>query len=129
MVRSSEEFGLLKLMTVYRNSEKVLAQAIGAANGITILYYHHSVPYNYLGKLRASNVLSSLHPYLTSTPQELPLKHLKSPRSLKDFLESSDKAIILFEFCGWTTTLLSELKKNVTEDNLWQGELICRFLL
>uniref|UniRef100_A0A1J3FY63 UPF0301 protein n=1 Tax=Noccaea caerulescens TaxID=107243 RepID=A0A1J3FY63_NOCCA len=121
LVRSSEEFGLLKLMTVYRNSEKVLAQAIGAANGITIVYYHHTVPYNYLGKLRASNVLSSLHPYLTSTPQELPLKHLKSPRSLKDFLESSDKAIILFEFCGWTTTLLSELKKNVTEYNLWQG--------
>ncbi|CAA7036520.1 unnamed protein product [Microthlaspi erraticum] len=121
MVQISDEFGLLKLMTVYRNSEKTLAQAIGAANGITILYYHHTVPYNYNGKLRASNVLSSIHPYLTSTPQELPLKHLKSPRSLKDFLESSDKALILFEFCGWTTTLLSELRKNVTEDNLWQG--------
>ncbi|XP_019096883.1 PREDICTED: uncharacterized protein LOC104765847 isoform X2 [Camelina sativa] len=121
LVQSSEEFGLLKLMVVYRNSEKVLAQAIGAANGITVLYYHNSVPYNYLGKLRASNILSSIRPYLTSTPQELPLKHLKSPESLKDFLESSDKALLLFEFCGWTTTLLSELKKNVTEDNLWQG--------
>lgn len=124
LVQSSEEFGLLKLMVVYRNSEKILAQAIGAANGITILYYHNSVPYNYFGKLRASNILSSIHPYLTSTPEELPLKHLKSPKNLKDFLESSDKALILFEFCGWTTTLLSELKKNVTED-LWQGELIC----
>ncbi|XP_020886415.1 uncharacterized protein LOC9319270 isoform X3 [Arabidopsis lyrata subsp. lyrata] len=121
MVQSREEFGLLKLTVVYRNSEKVLAQAIGAANGITILYYHNSVPYNYLGKLRGSNILSSIHPYLTSTPEELPLKHLKSPKSLKDFLESSDKALLLFEFCGWTTTLLSELKKNVTEDNLWQG--------
>ncbi|EFH59462.1 hypothetical protein ARALYDRAFT_479495 [Arabidopsis lyrata subsp. lyrata] len=120
MVQSREEFGLLKLTVVYRNSEKVLAQAIGAANGITILYYHNSVPYNYLGKLRGSNILSSIHPYLTSTPEELPLKHLKSPKSLKDFLESSDKALLLFEFCGWTTTLLSELKKNVTEDNLWQ---------
>ncbi|XP_010466140.1 PREDICTED: uncharacterized protein LOC104746376 isoform X3 [Camelina sativa] len=122
LVQSSEESGLLKLMVVYRNSEKVLAQAIGvAANGITVLYYHNSVPYNYLGKLRASNILASIRPYLTSTPQELPLKHLKSPESLKDFLESSDKALLLFEFCGWTTTLLSELKKNVTEDNLWQG--------
>jgi hypothetical protein len=123
MVQRREEFGLLKLMVVYRNSEKVLAQAIGAAvNGITILYYHNSVPYNYLGKLRASNILSSIHPYLTSTPEELPLKHLKSPKSLKDFLQSSDKALLLFEFCGWTTTLMSELKKNVTQDNLWQGE-------
>ncbi|VYS57953.1 unnamed protein product [Arabidopsis thaliana] len=121
MVQRREEFGLLKLMVVYRNSEKVLAQAIGAAvNGITILYYHNSVPYNYLGKLRASNILSSIHPYLTSTPEELPLKHLKSPKSLKDFLQSSDKALLLFEFCGWTTTLMSELKKNVTQDNLWQ---------
>ncbi|KAG7577907.1 hypothetical protein ISN45_Aa03g021400 [Arabidopsis thaliana x Arabidopsis arenosa] len=122
MVQSRDEFGLLKLMVVYRNSEKVLAQAIGSAtNGITILYYHNSVPYNYQGKLRGSNILSSIHPYLTSTPEELPLKHLKSPKSLKDFLQSSDKALLLFEFCGWTTTLLSELKKNVTEDNLWQG--------
>ncbi|XP_023641579.1 uncharacterized protein LOC17891250 isoform X2 [Capsella rubella] len=121
LVQSSEDFGLLKLMVIYKNSEKVLAQAIGAANGITILYYHNSVPYNYLGKLRASNILSSIRPYLTSTPEELPLKHLKSPKSLKDFLESSDKALILFEFCGWTTRLLSELKKNVTEENLWQG--------
>ncbi|VVA98258.1 unnamed protein product [Arabis nemorensis] len=125
LAQSSEEFGLLKFMFVHRNSEKNLAQAIGAAanNGVTVLYYHHSVPYNYLGKLRASNILSSIHPYLTSTPEELPLKHLKSPETLKDFLESSDKAILLFEFCGWTATLLPELKKNVTEDSLWQGNL------
>lgn len=123
LVQSSDEYGSLKLMVVYRNSEKALAQAIGAANEITILYYHHAVPYNYRGKLRASNILSSVRPYLTSPPEELPLKHLKSQESLKDFLESSDKALILFEFCGWTSTLLSELKRNVTEDNLWHGEL------
>ncbi|XP_013706794.2 uncharacterized protein LOC106410746 isoform X7 [Brassica napus] len=121
LVHTSDEYGSLKLMVVYRNSEKVLAQAIGATNEITILYYHHSVPYNYRGKLRALNILSSLRPYLASPPEELPLKHLKSPESLKDFLESSDKALILFEFCGWTSTLLSELKRNVTEDNLWHG--------
>ncbi|XP_018492604.1 uncharacterized protein LOC108862844 isoform X4 [Raphanus sativus] len=121
LVQSSDEYGSLKLMVVYRNSEKALAQAIGAANEITILYYHHAVPYNYRGKLRASNILSSVRPYLTSPPEELPLKHLKSQESLKDFLESSDKALILFEFCGWTSTLLSELKRNVTEDNLWHG--------
>ncbi|KAH0926862.1 hypothetical protein HID58_019118 [Brassica napus] len=121
LVHTSDEYGSLKLMVVYRNSEKVLAQAIGASNEITILYYHHSVPYNYRGKLRALNILSSLRPYLASPPEELPLKHLKSPESLKDFLESSDKALILFEFCGWTSTLLSELKRNVTEDNLWHG--------
>ncbi|KAL0707149.1 hypothetical protein Bca4012_073575 [Brassica carinata] len=123
LVQSDSEYDSLKLMVVYRNSEKVLAQAIGAANEITILYYHHAVPYHYRGKLRASNILSSLHPYLTSPPQELPLRHLKSPESLKAFLESSDKTLILFEFCGWTSTLLSELKRNVTEDNLWHGEL------
>ncbi|KAG2271330.1 hypothetical protein Bca52824_065885 [Brassica carinata] len=121
LVQSDSEYDSLKLMVVYRNSEKVLAQAIGAANEITILYYHHAVPYHYRGKLRASNILSSLHPYLTSPPQELPLRHLKSPESLKAFLESSDKTLILFEFCGWTSTLLSELKRNVTEDNLWHG--------
>ncbi|KAF3609977.1 hypothetical protein DY000_02049790 [Brassica cretica] len=122
LVHTSEEYGSLKLMVVYRNSEKVLAQAIGASNEITILYYHHAVPHHYRGKLRASNILSSLHPYLTSPPQELPLRHLKSPESLKAFLESSDKTLILFEFCGWTSTLLSELKRNVTEDNnLWHG--------
>ncbi|KFK39305.1 hypothetical protein AALP_AA3G227100 [Arabis alpina] len=123
LAQSSEELSLLKFMVVYRNSEKNLAQAIGAANGISVLYYHHSVPYNYLGKLRASNILSSLHPYLTSTPEQLPLVHLKSPKRVKDFLESSDKALLLFDFCGWTATLLPELKTNVTDDNLWQGNL------
>ncbi|KAJ0264506.1 Uncharacterized protein HA466_0028500 [Hirschfeldia incana] len=121
LVQSDSEYGSLKLMVVYRNSEKVLAQAIGAANEITILYYHHAVPYSYRGKLRASNILSSLRPYLASPPEELPLRHLTSPEGLKDFLESSDKALILFEFCGWTSTLMSELKRNVTEDNLWHG--------
>ncbi|CAN8269003.1 unnamed protein product [Cochlearia groenlandica] len=128
---SDEEFGLLKLMVVYRNSEKVIAQAIGgggAANGITVMYYHHSVPYNYLGKLRATNILSSVRPYLTFATEELPLRHLKSPESLKDLVETSDKALLLFDFCGWTGTLMSEFKNNVTGYNLWQAFVISNFL-
>ena len=47
-----EEFSSLKLMIMYRNIEKMLAEAIGAmADEIMVLYYHHSVSYKYGGRL------------------------------------------------------------------------------
>lgn len=106
-------------MIVYRNTDKLLAGAIGAdGEGVTIVYYHHSVAYKYRGKLHARNILYSVNPYLSVSPDELPLKELNSPEELKDFTESTDKALILFEFCGWTRKLLAKGKNNGTDNGI-----------
>lgn len=112
-----EEFSSLKLMFMYRNWETMLADAVGATEEITILYYHHSISYKYRGRYRAQNILSSVYPYTSIVPEDLPLKSLKSPEDLRMFLSSTDKALLLFEFCGWTPKLLAKEKKNGTESD------------
>lgn len=102
---------------MYRNTEKMLANAIGAMDDeITVLYYHHSVSYKYRGMLRAQTILHSIHSHISALPEELPLKSLSTPVELKAFLDSTDKALLLLEFCGWTPKLLTKGKNNVTEN-------------
>ncbi|KAK4798402.1 hypothetical protein SAY86_030728 [Trapa natans] len=109
------EFSSLKLMFMYRNIDKVLADAIGARDDITILYFHHSNSFKYHGRLRAQNILSSVHPYLLVPPGDVPLKLLNTPQELQSFLDSTDKAFLLLDFCGWTLQLQHKEKKNATK--------------
>lgn len=121
MVAERQEFGSMKLMFVYRSTEKTLANAIGAGDGISVFYYHHSVAYRYRGKLRAQNVLHSILQYLAVSPEELPLKRIESQDDLKLFLESKDRVLLLGEFCGWTPSLMAKVKSNGSEDDLGIG--------
>uniref|UniRef100_A0A7N1A3C0 Thioredoxin domain-containing protein n=1 Tax=Kalanchoe fedtschenkoi TaxID=63787 RepID=A0A7N1A3C0_KALFE len=98
----------LKLMRLYRNKEKMLADTLGARDGISIIYYHNSVAYNYRGRLRAVNIVKSIASMVSLEPAELPLKSLDTREELTDFLESTDKAVLLLEFCGWTSRLLNK---------------------
>ncbi|KAK4360191.1 hypothetical protein RND71_019143 [Anisodus tanguticus] len=108
-------FGSLKLMVLYRSSERMLADAVGADEGITIFYYHHSHSYKYQGRLRVQNILSSVHYVMSLLPEQLPFKILKTPEDLEIFLGSTDKALILSEFCGWTQKLLAKGGNNSSE--------------
>lgn len=119
--RQQEEFRSLKLMFMFRNMEKTLADAIIAAASpneeeeITILFYLHSVSYKYRGPFRALNILSSLLPYISNSNSsfnqpQLPL--LNTPDHLNSFLASTDKALLLLEFCGWTPKLLANHNIN-----------------
>ncbi|KAM3705711.1 hypothetical protein ACJW31_03G100200 [Castanea mollissima] len=120
--RQQEEFSSLKLMFMFRNMEKMLADAIITAAApneedeeLTILFYLHSVSYKYRGPFRALNILSSLVPYISnsnsnSNQPQLPL--LNTPDHLNSFLTSTDKALLLLEFCGWTPKLLANHNIN-----------------
>ncbi|XVF66975.1 hypothetical protein PTKIN_Ptkin10aG0082900 [Pterospermum kingtungense] len=120
----SKDFDSLKLKVFHRNTEKMLADSIDASDGITVFYYDHSVSYKYQGKLRARNILNSVYPYvLSASPEELPLKRLNSQEALKVFLESTDKALILTEFCGWAPKLLAQVKNNGTGNDLTPKEM------
>lgn len=112
-----EEFGPLKLRYIHRNTEKMLADSVGAtADEITLVYFHYSISYKYRGRLRAKNILSSLYHYIVLAPEEVPLKSLKNSEELRTFLDSTDKALILVDFCGWTPKLLAKGKENRTEN-------------
>ncbi|XP_058182709.1 uncharacterized protein LOC131300750 isoform X1 [Rhododendron vialii] len=112
VANKQEKFGNLTLMLLYRNTEKMLADAIGATEGVTILCYHHSLPYKYQGRLRAQNILHSAHFLMLRAPEQLPLESLETPEDLKIFLQSTDKALLLVEFCGWASSLLGKGKNN-----------------
>ncbi|CAA2963383.1 Hypothetical predicted protein [Olea europaea subsp. europaea] len=112
---NQDMFANLKLMVLHRNTERMLADALGATDRITILYYHNSFSYKYSGKLRVQNILSSVDYVMSLPPDELPLKSLTTPEELGDFLDSTDKAVFLLEFCGWTPRLLTK-GKNSTQN-------------
>lgn len=111
-----QKFGTLKLMFVYRNNDKLLAEALGATEGIKLLYYHQSLSYKYQGPLRVQNILSSVYHLMSLSPEDIPIKSLTTPEDLKSFIESTDKALLLMEFCGWTSRLLTKAKNSVTDN-------------
>ncbi|XP_073055778.1 uncharacterized protein [Primulina eburnea] len=115
VAREHLRFNTLKLMVLYRNTERILADSLGASHGITIIYHHDAFPYKYRGRLRVQSILSSVHYVMTLSPEELPLKSLTSPEGLNDFLESTDKAVLLLEFCGWIPRLLA--KSNIKAES------------
>ncbi|KAL0336640.1 UNVERIFIED_CONTAM: hypothetical protein Sradi_4875900 [Sesamum radiatum] len=121
MVASDEvRFGTLKLMVLYRNVERMLADSLGVADGITIFYYHNTLSYKYWGRLRGQNILSSVHYVMSLSPDELPLKSLTTPEELSDFLHSTDKVVVVTDFCGWTARLLAA-NRSMTESDLGKG--------
>ena len=105
LVGSDEELGRLKLMVVYRNSEKLLTDAIGATEGIKVVYYQHSMQFKYQGKLRARDILSSTRHIMSLKHEEAPFEVLHTKEDVETFIESTDKSIILYESCGWFTRL------------------------
>lgn len=106
---STDEMGLgtLKLMVLYKNVERMLADALGAADGITVIYNHNSLSYRYRGRLRVQNILVSVHYVMSLSPDEQHLKSVTTAEELREFLHSTDKAVLLFEFCGWTPSLVA----------------------
>nr|GEY30650.1 hypothetical protein [Tanacetum cinerariifolium] len=116
VTRKKEEFRTLKLMVVHKNLEKMLADGLGATGDINVICYRHSLPYKYQGALRVQNILSSVRYLMSLLPEEIPLKSLPTAEDLTTFLESTDKALLVLEFCGWTPKLTAKLMTNGSEN-------------
>ncbi|URD85333.1 hypothetical protein MUK42_27554 [Musa troglodytarum] len=106
VANNQDKLDFLKLMVIYRSSEKMLADILGATEEITLFYYHSSMSYKYHGRLRAENILSSVNHFQSLEPEELPLKLLQTPEGRGELFLSTDKAVLLLEFCGWSAKLL-----------------------
>ncbi|CAN6481752.1 unnamed protein product [Victoria cruziana] len=111
-----EKFSQLKLMLIYRNTEKTLADLLGATKGISFICYHHSVAFKYQGRLRAWRILMSSYHLMLLPPDEPPFSQLNTVNELQTFLQSTDKAVLLFEFCGWTQMLLTKQQMGLSDE-------------
>lgn len=98
----------LKLMRLYRNKEKMIADTLGANGEFALIYYHNYVPYKYRGRLRGVNIIKSIVSMTSLEASELPLRSLGTHEEFTDFIDSTDKAVILLESCGWTSILLNQ---------------------
>lgn len=50
---------------------------------------------------------------MSLSPEEVPLTPLNTPLDFRLFVDSTDRAIVLVDFCGWTPKLLA--KDNATQ--------------
>ncbi|CAA7403425.1 unnamed protein product [Spirodela intermedia] len=110
--------GHLKLMVVYKNVEKMLADALDAKEGITLLYYHLGKSFSYQGRPRAQNILSSVSRAMSLQHVEIPFEFLSTAEELGNFFQSTDKAVLLLEFCGWSGRLWQAMYNGSSENLL-----------
>ncbi|XP_057773972.1 uncharacterized protein LOC130993201 isoform X3 [Salvia miltiorrhiza] len=120
VARDEMGLGTLKLMVLYKNVERTLADALDATDGITVFYYHNSLSYKYWGRLRVQSILVSVHYVMQLSPDEQPLKSLTTAEELREFLHSTDKAVLLFDLCGWTPRLVA-MNESTTGSDLGKG--------
>ncbi|KAJ3690167.1 hypothetical protein LUZ61_019331 [Rhynchospora tenuis] len=104
-----EEFGHLKLFVVYRNSEKILAEMLGATEGIKIVYYQNSIQLKYNGRLRALNILSSISHTMSIHDDEIPLKPISEFNEIERSLDLTEKSVLLIDLCGWSALLAPKI--------------------
>ncbi|CAA6666627.1 unnamed protein product [Spirodela intermedia] len=110
--------GHLKLMVVYKNVEKMLADALDAKEGITLLYYHLGKSFSYQGRPRAQNILFSVSRAMSLQHVEIPFEFLSTAEELGNFFQSTDKAVLLLEFCGWSGRLWQAMYNGSSENLL-----------
>lgn len=102
-------FRSLNLAVVYRNRAD---KPVSGGDGIGVLFYCYSVSYRYRGRLGAGSILEAIYPFMVASPEEIPLKSIQSLLELKEFLVSTDRAFVFFDFCGWTSKLRAKAMDN-----------------
>ncbi|XP_078441945.1 uncharacterized protein LOC144711778 isoform X2 [Wolffia australiana] len=112
--------GLLKLMVVYKNLENVLAESLDAKEGITFRYYYLRKSFNYQGRLNSQKILSSVSHAVSIQQAGFPFTFLRTVEEAQKFLQSTDKAVLLLEFCGWSDILLSTIYNGSRESSIFK---------
>ena len=115
----------LKLMVVYKNTDKLLADLLDAKEGITVFYYHLSKSFKYQGRLNAQKILSSMSNAISPLHAGFPFVFLSTSEEVENFFQSTDKSVLLLDFCGWSVRLL-HAKHNESRENAWSEESMLR---
>lgn len=106
------QFQRLRLMLIYRNVEKMLGDVLVGDKAVNLVFYREAVPFKYSGKLSAQTILASVWHAMSIPSGDLPFIQLNTLEVLEFFLQSTDKAVLLFDICGWVPNILAADSKN-----------------
>lgn len=106
------QFQRLRLMLIYRNVEKLLGDVLVGDKEVNLVLYREAVPFKYSGKLSAQTILTSVWHAMSIPSGDLPFKQLNTLEDLEFFLQSTDKAVLLFDICGWVPKISAADNKN-----------------
>jgi hypothetical protein len=99
-------------MLIYRNVEKLLGDVLVGDKEVNLVLYREAVPFKYSGKLSAQTILTSVWHAMSIPSGDLPFKQLNTLEDLEFFLQSTDKAVLLFDICGWVPKISAADNKN-----------------
>lgn len=109
---------LIQLRVVYVNLDKDLGSTLsGKRRSLKLTLYRHAVPYRYKGKVKVHNILAGIRHVISVSSVDLPFQRLDSFSELDTFMESTDKTVILFDFCNWAQKLGQKKQLKVPEEH------------
>ncbi|KAI5071041.1 hypothetical protein GOP47_0013292 [Adiantum capillus-veneris] len=107
---------LIQLRVVYINLDKGLKKIFSErVRYPTFTFFWHSTPLKYNGKLRLQNILTAIHRAIRLNLWDLPLKKLETAADLESFIGSTEKAVILFDFCNYTNKIRKSKHHQVVD--------------
>ncbi|KAH7440253.1 hypothetical protein KP509_04G098300 [Ceratopteris richardii] len=92
-----------QLRVVYINQDKCLDKFfLQSKRYLAFTFFWYSTPFRYKGKLRAQNILTAINHAVSLKSSDYPFKRLETKSDLDRFRESTDRAVILFDFCNYS---------------------------
>lgn len=99
-------FSTLNLRYVYIDKDRPLAQIVPTKRSPTIYLFRHGIPYLYGGRLTGSHILEGTKHGMRT--KGFPLELLQTTEALKSFVDSTDRAFLLLDFCGFAQTIVQK---------------------
>ncbi len=122
MMEDPEAFAALQLRFVYIDKDRALLNLLPPtarrSSSLRIFLYHQGTPYFHGGQLTAGHILHAIRHVMHVPDDDLPVQHLQSFDVVKSFMESTDRAFLLLDFCGWAHSIRKKPWQEEEEDSM-----------
>jgi hypothetical protein len=122
MMEDPEAFAALQLRFVYIDKDRALLNLLPPtarrSSSLRIYLYHQGTPYFHGGQLTAGHILHAIRHVMHVPDGDLPVQHLQSFDVVKSFMESTDRAFLLLDFCGWAHSIRQKPWQEEEEDSM-----------
>ncbi|CAM6124738.1 unnamed protein product [Calypogeia fissa] len=109
----------LQLFFVHTNKDRLFGNAIlGDSMPPSFALFRYGTPYKYTGRRSTSSMMASIRQGISVLRSDTVLGRIASPQDLEIFAYSTDKAVVLFEFCGWEMKLQQKHRKTSATDDV-----------
>ncbi|MCO5609299.1 hypothetical protein L7F22_063525 [Adiantum nelumboides] len=81
----------------------------------------YSIPLKYNGKPRLQNILTAIHRAIGLSFWDMPLQKLETAADLESFMRSTEKAVILFDFCNYTNKIRKSKHHQVVDNTIFMS--------